>query len=68
MVQSKAILLLSMDVEENPGPENWTALRAPNYCNYLRVAIYKVFTGVKLIPSEDTEDQIVSVEDGFDEL
>ena len=60
---------MSMDIEINPGPENWSALRAPNYCNFLRVAIYKVFTGAKLIPSdEDHEDEIISVEDGFNDL
>lgn len=53
----------------NPGPENWSALRAPNYCNFLRVAIYKVFIGEKLIPSkEDSGDEIISVEDGFNDL
>ena len=46
-----------MDIEKNPGLENWSALRTPNYCNFLRVAIYKVFIGEKLITSkEDSED------------
>ena len=40
------ILLLSGDIEKHPGPNtNWTTIRHPNYCNYLRVAIYKVFLG-----------------------
>ena len=39
------ILLLSGDIERRPGPDSWTTIKHPNFCNYLRVSIYKIFLG-----------------------
>ena len=41
------ILLLSGDIERHPGPDSWTTIKHPNFCNYLRVCIYKIFLGEK---------------------
>ena len=64
-------LLLSGDIEKNPGPgTSWTTIRHPNYCNYLRVAIYKVFLGEKLLPDPSGKDDALDVDvcDGFADL
>ena len=44
------ILLLSGDIERCPVPDSWTTIKHPNFCNYLRVSIYKIFLGEKLLP------------------
>ena len=65
------ILLLSGDIEKNPGPETtWTTIRHPDYCNYLRVAIYKVFLGERLLPDPASKDDVIviDVSDGLVEL
>ena len=64
-------LLLSGDIEKNTGPgASWTTIRHPNYCNYLRVAIYMVFLGEKLLPDPADEDDVlvIDVSDGFADL
>ena len=65
------ILLSCMDIEKNPGPETWTAIRNPNFCNFLRVAIYKVFLGDKLIPTKENDaecESVIEVDIGLREL
>ena len=45
-------------------------IRHPNYCNYLQVAIYKVFLGEKLLPDPSGKDDALDVDvcDGFADL
>ena len=65
------ILLLSEDIENHPGPcTSCTTIRHPSYCNYLRVAIYMVFLGEKLLPDPASKhDALVNdVSDGFADL
>ena len=63
------ILLLSGDIEKNPGPENWYSLRHPNMCPFFRTAVYMVFDHKKLLPkSSDDFVEFVDIDDGFIEL
>ena len=63
------LLLLSGDIERNPGPENWYSLRHPKMCGYFRTAIYLVFEGQKLLPKiEDDALVFVDVNDGFKDM
>ena len=41
------ILLLSGNIERHPGPDSWTTIKHPDFCNYLRICIYKIFLGEK---------------------
>ena len=62
------ILLLSGDIENHPGPcTSCATIRHPSYCNYLRVAIYMVFLGEKLLPDPAGKDDslVIDVSDGF---
>ena len=61
------LLLLSGDVETNPGPASWTAIRQPDFCNFLRVALYMVFEGLDLLPDPEgrNNDTSVTVSAGF---
>ena len=65
------ILLLIGNIEKNPGPETtWRTIRQPDYCNYLRVATYKVFLGERLLPDPASKDDVVVIDasDGLVEL
>ena len=65
------ILLLSGDIERHPGPDSWTTIKHPNFCNYLRVCIYKIFLGEKLLPDpKDGKDDSLTIDvcDGFADL
>ena len=65
------ILLLSGDIEKNPGPgASWTTIQHPNYCNYLQVAIIYGIFGRKLLPDPAGEDDalVIDVSDGFADL
>ena len=63
------ILFLSGDLELNPGPNSWVSIKDPNFCNFLRVSLYMVFSGWVLIPeSDDSDDVVVSIQDGFQQL
>ena len=49
----RVLLLLSGNVERNPGPTQLNySLNDPNLCGFYRAAIYSVFTFKKLIPGE----------------
>ena len=49
----RILLLLSGNVECNPGPTQLNySLNDPNLCGFYRAAIYSVFTCKKLIPGE----------------
>ena len=57
------ILLLSGDIKKNPGPDtSWTTMLHPNYCNDLRVAIYKVFLGDKLLSDPAGKDDALVID------
>ena len=63
------LLLLSGDIEKNPGPYSWSKIKSPEFCNYLRVAIYKIFLGEKLLPDKDDSDSLkIQLVDGFSDL
>ena len=63
------ILLLSGDIETNPGPENWYSLRHPNMCPFFRSAVFMVFNHQKLLPkSKEDFIEIVDIDEGFIEL
>ena len=67
-IVSKVCILLRGDMEKNPGPgTSWTTIRHPNYCNYLRLAIYMIFLGEKLRPDPAGKDDAygIDVSDGF---
>ena len=36
------ILLICLDVERNPGPENWHSMKHPKLCGYFRTAVFFV--------------------------
>ena len=60
------ILLLSGDVEKNPGPENWYSLKHPNMCGFFRAAVYFIFQGQKLLPVDKKELELcIDINQGF---
>ena len=65
------ILLLSGDIERRPGPDSWTTIKHPNFGDYLRVSIYKIFLGEKLLPDPKYgKDDSLTIDmcDGFADL
>ena len=63
------LLLLSGDIEKNPGPENWYSLNHTFLDVYFRTAIYLVFEGQKLLPkNEDDALVFIDVNDGFKDM
>ena len=63
------LILLSGDIETNPGPDSWTSIRQPDFCNFLRVAIYMVFEEIDLLPNPDENNNaLVGVKARFIEL
>ena len=57
------ILLLSGDIEKNPGPDtSWTTIRHPNYCNYFVGCNYMVFLGEKLLSDPAGKDDALVID------
>ena len=63
------ILLLSNDIEKNPGPNCCSNPRHPNFCKFLRV-ICKIFWGQKLLPGKNDDDSVSTMKlcDGFNDF
>ena len=62
------LLLLSGDVEVNPGPENWYSLQHPKMCGFFRTTVYLVFECQKLIPKNENDFAFVEVKQGFSDM
>ena len=64
---SQRLLLLSGDIEINPGPDcNNYSYGHPYLCGFYRTCLYNIFTGYKL--QQDGEDSIqIELNDGFNE-
>ena len=65
------MIILLLSGERDPGPDSWTTIKHPNFCNYLRVCIYKIFLGEKLLPDpKDGKDDSLTIDgcDGFADL
>ena len=65
------LLLLSGDIETNPGPETLTcySLQHPNMCPFFRTAIYMIFSEQMLLPKNDNDKHAkVKLEQGFEDL
>ena len=62
------LLLLSGDVEINPGPDNWYSLWNPKMCGFFRTAVYLVFECQILILKNENDLAFVEVKQGFSDM
>ena len=67
---AQLLLVLSGDIETNPGPGHWYSLNHPKMCGFFRVAMYFIIEGRKLTPQEGNVpfDCNVDMKEGFDDL
>ena len=63
------LLLLSGDIEKNPGPSNWSSFSDPNMCGYFRGTLFVVFyLKQKLIPENVSSTLTVDDRQGFKDM